>query len=283
MVKSNLMRGLNAVTVIAAVMAVTVCPSLAARTGHERTPAHSGQFTGDHDLTPQGARPEGEVTKVAQSGGESVLPPAAQEPAGAALPLASFMRSNAGWMVNVSLPEPAIQFGYRIGETGAFQDPGLHDHLDQRTGRRAPRTSFAMSADQPAATIYVTWRDKSGKQAAIFPIAFNPDEALAAEQKKILEMLWTAWISFRDWNGTTVYFSHLVSYRCGIAEVRYGFDDGPVDKVWPLPPCDAANPHSVPQDADIYMTVPKGIAAMSVLLTYHDGTTSPLRRFNIVK
>ena len=30
-------------------------------------------------------------------------------------PLTSFSRSNAGWTVNVSLPEPATQFGYRIG------------------------------------------------------------------------------------------------------------------------------------------------------------------------
>src|SRR5262249_17971265 len=38
---------------------------------------------------------------------------------------------------------------------------------------------------------------------------------------------WTAWIDFRDWNGALVYFSHLVTYRCAIKEVRYGYDGGP--------------------------------------------------------
>ena len=46
-------------------------------------------------------------------------------------PLASFTRSNSGWMVNVSLPEAATQFGYRIGEKGSFTDAGLLDALDQ--------------------------------------------------------------------------------------------------------------------------------------------------------
>ena len=260
---------------------------LAAKAGHEQTPAYYDQIIGDLYLTPEGTSLAGNVTSIVEGAGKSVLPEPTQKLAalapGAAPPLVTFSRSNAGWMVNVSLPEAATQFGYRLGETGAFQDPGFLDYLDQRTGQRAPKTYFMMPGDQPAGTIYVIWRDKRGEQADIFPVTFNPAGALADGQKQILEQLWTAWISFRDWNGTTVYFSHLISYRCGIAQLRYGFDDGPADKVWPLPSCDAANPNSVPQDAEIYMTVPKGTAAMSVQLTYHDGTTSQLRRFNVVK
>ena len=75
------------------------------------------------------------MAKLKEGGGESVLPP--QEQKVAALPtspqpLTSFMRSNAGWTVNVSLPEPATQFGYRIGDQGSFTDAGFIDSLDQR-------------------------------------------------------------------------------------------------------------------------------------------------------
>lgn len=33
-----------------------------------------------------------------------------------------------------------------------------------------------------------------------------------------------------------VYFTHLITYRCAIKEVRYGYNDGPTDKVFTLRP-----------------------------------------------
>jgi hypothetical protein len=260
---------------------------LALKVGHEQTPAYYDQIIGDLYLTPEGARPKGRVTAIEEGAGPSVLPKQQQKlavlPPSSARPLANFSRSNAGWQVSVSLPEAATQFGYRIGEEGEFQDAGYMDHLDQRTGQRMPKTFFVMPGDQKPTTIYVTWRDKRGEQADVFPISFNPNAALAEGQRKILDQLWTAWISFREWQGLTVYFSHLISYRCGIKDVRYGLDDAPTDKVWPLPPCDPAKPHTVPQNAKIYMKIPRKTAAMTVQLTYADGTKSPVRRFNVVK
>ena len=140
-----------------------------------------------------------------------------------------------------------------------------------------------MAPDQGKTTIYVTWRDKRGEQADVVPINFDPTAALAEEQKKLLEQFWTSWIAFREWQGMTVYFTHLVTYRCAIKEVRYGFGDGPVDKIFKLPPCDGADPHSVPENATLYMKVPPKTASMQVQLTYVDGTQSPARSFNAPK
>ena len=184
-------------------------------------------------------------------------------------------------MVNVSLPEAATQFGYRVGDKGDFTDPGFLDVLDQRTGARMPKTFFEMAPDQGKTKIYITWRDKRGEQADVTPINFDPTAALADEQKKILDQFWTSWIAFREYNGMLVYFTHLVAYRCAIKEVRYGFGDGPVDKVFKLPPCDAADPHSVPGGATLYMKVPPKTASMQVPLPYVDGTISPARVFVI--
>lgn len=52
-----------------------------------------------------------------------------------------------------------------------------------------------------------------------------------------------------------VYFSHLITYRCAIEEVRYGYNGGAVDQVYKLP-CNILDPNSVPEDAKIYMKVP---------------------------
>ena len=260
---------------------------LAAKVDHVQVPAYYDQIIGELYLAPKGAAAaKGAVDTLKEGGGASVLPEPEQKVAAlpaSPQPLASFTRSNSGWMVNVSLPEAATQFGYRIGEKGAFTDAGALDVLDQSTGVRMPKTTFEMPPDQGKTTIYVTWRDKRGEQADIAPINFDPSAALADEQKKILEQFWTSWIAFREWQGMTVYFTHLVTYRCAVREVRYGLGDRPVDRVFKLPPCDAADPNSVPENATLYMKVPPKTASMQVQLTYVDGSQSETRMFNAPK
>jgi hypothetical protein len=261
--------------------------ALAAKVDHLQVPAYYDQIVGDLYLVPDGGAPaKGSVEALQEGGGTSVLPPQEQKVAAlpsSPLPLASFSRSNSGWMVNVSLPEAATQFGYRIGEKGEFTDPGFLDVLDQRTGTRMPKTYFEMAPDQGKTTIYVTWRDKRGEQADVVPINFDPTAALADEQKKLLEQFWTSWVAFREWQGMTVYFTHLVTYRCAIKDVRYGFGDQPIDNVFRLPPCEAGDPHSVPEGATLYLRAPPKTASMRVQLTYVDGTTSPVRSFSAPK
>jgi len=260
---------------------------LAAKVDHVQVPAYYDQIIGELYLAPKGAAAaKGAVDTLKEGGGASVLPEPEQKVAAlpaSPQPLASFTRSNSGWMVNMSLPEAATQFGYRIGEKGAFTDAGALDVLDQSTGVRMPKTTFEMPPDQGKTTIYVTWRDKRGEQADIAPINFDPSAALADEQKKILEQFWTSWIAFREWQGMTVYFTHLVTYRCAVREVRYGLGDRPVDRVFKLPPCDAADPNSVPENATLYMKVPPKTASMQVQLTYVDGSQSETRMFNAPK
>ena len=268
---------------------------LAAEIHHVQVPAYYDQIVGDLYLAPTRAiAVEGKINTLSEGSGDSVLPKLAALPGPSAAtagapsatkkaPLATFTRSNSGWMVSVSLPEAATQFGYRIGEDGDFTDAGFLDVLDQRTGARMPKTAFEMPPDQGQAMIYVTWRDKRGEQADIFPIKFDPEDALAREQKSILEQFWTSWIAFREWQGMKVYFTQLITYRCGIKDVRYGFDGGAPDKVFKLPPCDPSDPHSVPDKAQIFMGVPPKTKSMSVRLTYADGTQSPARTFNAPK
>jgi len=260
---------------------------LAAKVDHVQVPAYYDQIVGDLYLAPEGAAlAKGSVDTLQEGGGTSVLPPQEQKVAALSAnpqPIASFTRSNSGWMVNVSLPEAATQFGYRVGDKGEFTDAGLLDALDQRTGTRMPKTSFEMAPDQGKTTIYVTWRDKRGEQADIAPINFDPTAALADEQKKILDQFWTSWIAFREYNGMLVYFTQLVTYRCAIREVRYGLGDGPVEKIFKLPPCDPADPNGTPENATLYMKVPPKTASMQVQLTYVDGTQSPTRSFNAPK
>jgi hypothetical protein len=82
----------------------------------------------------------------------------------------------------------------------------------------------------------------------------------------------------------TVYFTQLVTYRCAIKEVRYGLGDQPVDKVFKLPPCDPADPNSVPDGATLYMKVPTedGLdAGAAYLCRWHDVAGAELQRAEI--
>ena len=258
---------------------------LAAQIGHLQTPAYYDQIIGTVMLNPNAAaaaQSRGGIQGFQEGQTVALLPRIDPAPkAGKQNPIASFSRSNAGWTVSISLPEPAIQFGYRIGEDGEFVDTGLASNIDRETGRPMPVTWFSLPPDQPAGNLYVTWRDKRGEEAGVFPIRFDPDDELKTGQKQILEQLWTAWVSFREYNGLLVYFSHLVSYRCGIEKIEYTLDNSDKIETWQLPPCDAGDPHRMPENAKIYRELPKKTKTMQVVVTYFDGTRSPVRNFNV--
>jgi hypothetical protein len=257
---------------------------LAAQVGHVQLPSYYDQILGSVMLNPNAnlSLTRGSASQFQEGATVAMLPRLDPAPkAGKGQPIASFTRSNAGWQVNVSLPEPATQFGYRIGEDGDFTDTGTMPNMDPRTGQPMPVTWFAMSGDQAAGTVYVTWRDKRGEEAGVFPIVFDPDEALKSGQKQILDQLWTAWVAFPDSNSGNVYFTHLISYRCAIAKVEYAFDDSGDFRQWRLPDCDPDDPNSVPYNAKIWESMPRGAKSMQVIVTYYDGQQSAKRNFNV--
>ena len=105
-----------------------------------------------------------------------------------------------------------------------------------------PNPSIELAADAPAATIQVRYVDASGELQGPFPIKFDPEAALIRDQRKILDMTATSWLSFREFNGLLVYYTQLMSYRCAIREVRVGIDTAVPDKVLKMPPCDPRDP-----------------------------------------
>jgi hypothetical protein len=198
----------------------------------------------------------------------------APEAAGGRAPIASFMRSNAGWTVTLSTPEPAIGISYRLGQGGEFRDTGLLDVLDQRTGQRMPNPAFQLSGKASATIIEVRYQTADGASVGPFPIRFDPDIALFDTQRKSLEQIWPSWVEFREFNGMLVYFTTLVSYRCAVTEVRYGLDGADPLRRFDMPPCNADEPYSIPDSATVYLKVPEKTASINLRLTWRDGTQS---------
>lgn len=87
------------------------------------------------------------------------------------------------------------------------------------------------------------------------------------------------WISFANHGDTQyVYFSQLVSMRCGLEGVQYSINSDVLDQAFDLVDCIPANPFALPSDAPAdatLITLPLGTAqTIAVQVTFADGTQS---------
>jgi hypothetical protein len=194
-------------------------------------------------------------------------------------PIASFSRHNGGWTIVFSIADPTLGISWRMGEAGDFRETGFIDTLDPRTRKRMPNPSIELPADAPAGTIQLRYVDTNGDMQGPFPIRFDPEAALIRDQRKILDMTATSWLSFREINGLLVYYTHLMSYRCAIREVRVGIDTAVPDKVLKMPPCDPRDPSVIPHEAQPYLKLAPATKSVSVELTYRDGSVSEIKSF----
>lgn len=236
----------------------------------------NGVANGPREAGKETAKPPEPLQKVA------ALPPVqrlAPQNDSVNAPIAAFSRHNGGWSVVFSIADPTLGISWRIGDTGDFRETGFIDTLDPRTRKRMPNPSIELPADAPAATIQVRYVDTQGELQGPFPIRFDPEAALIRDQRKILDMTATSWLSFREFNGLLVYYTHLMSYRCAIREVRVGIDTAVPDKVLKMPPCDPRDPSVIPHEAQPYLKLAPATKSVSVELTYRDGSISEIKSF----
>ena len=250
--------------------------------GHKQIPAYSDQMVDNVFLNgaakgqaDTGMPPPQKVAALPPVSVPRIAPPNDSINA----PIAMFSRHNGGWTVVFSIADPTLGISWRIGDSGEFRETGFLDTLDARTRKRMPNPAIELAADAPAATIQVRYVDASGEMQGPFPIKFDPEAALIHDQRKILDMTATSWLSFREFNGLLVYYTHLMSYRCAIREVRVGIDSAMPDKVLKMPPCDVRDPSAIPHDAQPYLKLAPTTQFVSVELTYRDGSVSETKSF----
>lgn len=95
----------------------------------------------------------------------------------------------------------------------------------------------------------------------------------AVEIKPIMNATKGNWVAVREYDGNDlIYFTHLLSWRCGLVGVRYSINGAPM-RDWPLPPCqvDTNAPNAIQSDAKIYEVHPlRTIGAVRVEVIYDD-------------
>jgi len=258
---------------------------MAETVSHKQIPVYFDQMVDDVFLNGAVAKAQPETAKPAEVPQKvAALPPVSvprMAPSSDSVnaPIAMFSRHNGGWTVVFSIADPTLGISWRIGDAGEFRETGFIDTLDPRTRKRMPNPSIELAADAPAATIQVRFVDASGELQGPFPIKFDPEAALIRDQRKILDMTATSWLSFREFNGLLVYYSPLMSYRCAIREARIGIDSAVPDKVLKMPPCDPRDPSVIPHEAQPYLKLAPSTQFVSVELTYRDGSISEIKSF----
>ena len=142
-----------------------------------------------------------------------------------------------------------------------------------------PNPSIQLDAAAPAGTLEVRAVGTRGEPLGPYPIRFEPMAALERGQRKILEMTAGSWVSLREFNGLLLYTTHLMSYRCALREVRIGIDSAIPDRKVAMPPCDPKDPSAIPSNVQPYLKLPPATRAVSVELTYRDGSVSEVKTF----
>lgn len=185
-------------------------------------------------------------------------------------PTATFARTEAGWTARVTLPEPATQVSVRLGESG--------DLIPAASGSRAVTSAeVALPAPSGRTTLYVGYRDTSGRDAGPFPLPFDPAGALVSSSRDTLERFPESWVAFRPDLPDLVSYAQLVANRCAIRRAMIGFGDEPPRQALPLPACETGI--ATAADSRAVLALPAGIEAVQVQLAYADGSESPVRTF----
>ncbi len=265
-----------------------IVSEMAETVNHKQIPVYFDQMVDDVFLNGAEKAQQAEAAKSSEKPADPPKQVAALSPAAIPrppqddsvnAPIAMFSRHNGGWTVVFSIADPTLGISWRMAGAGDFRETGFLDSLDQRTRKRMPNPSVELPADTPAATIEVRYVDVTGNMQGPFPIKFDPEAALIHDQRKILDMTASSWLSFREFNGLLVYYTHLMSYRCAIREVRIGIDTAVPNQVLKMPPCDMKDPSAIPYEAKPYLKLSPSNQFVSVELTYRDGSVSEIRSF----
>lgn len=183
----------------------------------------------------------------------------------------SAMRSNSGWMLllrsHAKWEEVQARPQGRAIWTPAQAHEGGYYHV-----------SFAELPER--ARIEVRGILADGALRGPYVLRLNTLEALQQQAMDALRMTPAAWLSLQpavsDDDRYNLYFTHVLSWRCGLREVRYSIDNEALDEYYDLPPCGLEDPVAIRDTSNLYRTLPGKPHFVAVQLRYADGSLSDI-------
>ena len=115
------------------------------------------------------------------------------------------------------------------------------------------------------------------------PPASSQDTAIPlATVKAAINATTANWIAFRNFNGKQLlYFTQLLTWKCGLREIRYAINSSHISETWPLPVCNPQNPyHLDPEKAEIYKSFAlDSIKFVSVQVVFADDVATEVMTY----
>jgi hypothetical protein len=189
------------------------------------------------------------------------------------------MRHSSGSAIYLNILEKAREIFYRLEDEPDYQSTGFANQTDSVTGQQIPNYLIQLPAIPRPVRLKIKYLDIHQDLRGPFELKFDPTIELVRSNKKILEITLNHWISYRNFNGKLmVYFSHLLSYRSAIQEIRYGIDTDSPTELFRFPPPDVKNPYNT-GNLETWITVPPETEYVTVSLKYADNTLSQVQKF----
>ncbi len=186
-------------------------------------------------------------------------------------------QSNGGWAVTFQVADFKIkELFYKLDGKGDFQSTGHLPIKNPQTGLPMPNTYVPLPNLPPGEhTLEVKYVDKNEKTNGPYTLKFSTGDEQLAQGKMALNMTAGSWLSFRDYDGKVLlYFTHLMSYRPIIKEVRYSLNSDRLDQNFKFKPSNTM--YEVGDE--LYLTVPGNSEFANVQVTYKDGTKSTVQK-----
>lgn len=130
----------------------------------------------------------------------------------------------------------------------------------------------------------------SGLLAGLMLLAVLPFSAAKAQDtpiplatvKQAINATKANWIAFRNYDGQQLlYLTQLLTWKCGLREIRYGLNSSHLGDVWPLPVCNPQTPYQLDPNYDhIYVNYPlDSLKFVSVQVVFADGATTDVMTY----
>ncbi|MFZ1221048.1 MAG: DUF4062 domain-containing protein [Chthoniobacterales bacterium] len=186
--------------------------------------------------------------------------------------------SNSGWAIIFILTDfKAKELFYRLDGKGEFVSTGHLPTKNAQTGLPMIQTYVPLPNLAPGEhSVEAKYVDRNDKSNGPYTLKFSTQGEELAQGKQMLEMTKGSWLSFRDYDGKVLlYFTHLLSYRPVIKEIRYSINSEALDREFKFKPSDKM---FIAGDDVVYLSVPPDSQYASVQITYKDGTKSGVQK-----
>jgi len=194
---------------------------------------------------------------------------------------------NAGWTLNLDIlsEKPLTEIFYRFSEDDDFRTTGFAQHRDQRTGLPKPRSFIAAGHLQGRHTLLVKFSDSAGIEHGPFQVEFDAAEQIVAWTKQVLDQTRKSWLAFREYpeGRMLLYFTHLLSYKSGLREIRYSIDDESLSQRVQFERVEPGAASTISEKDEVYLEIPVATQFVALKLGFIDGSEWPVRRFPLIE